>query len=99
MSSDPEKICPNLTEHLGLCWDLNSKEMISYWLLRIGEMGSSVVILILVFRYAPELLKSLFLFYQKHLDHKLESRKQDDEMKKWEREIVGKPKQKRKPPS
>lgn len=99
MSSDLEKMCPNLTEHLGLSWDLNSKEMISYWLLRIGELGSSVVILILFFRYAPELLKSLFLFYQKHLDHKLESRKQDNDMKKWEREIGDKLKQKRKPPS
>lgn len=98
MSSDLEKKCPNLTQPLSLCWDQNSIEMISYWILRIGELGTFTIFIFLAFKHIPELVKSFFLFYQKWLDHKLDWRKQADEMKKWEWERQNKP-GKRKPPS
>lgn len=41
----------------------------------------------------------LYLFFKAHLDHKLDWKKQEDEMKKWEIEANANPKRKSKPPS
>lgn len=73
--------------------------MMSYWLLKIGELGSYAILMLFFLKYIPEILKSLFLFYQKYLDHKLEWRKHEDEKNLREREIEKKTNQKRKPPS
>jgi len=61
--------------------------MMSYWLLKIGELGSYSVLVVFILKYIPEILKSLFLFYQKYLDHKLEWRKHEDEKNLREREF------------
>lgn len=62
-------------------------------------MGSCAILMVVVLKYSPEILKSFFLFYQKYLDHKLEWRKQEDERNLREKELEKKTNQKRKPPS
>ncbi|TDQ16903.1 hypothetical protein DFQ04_1551 [Algoriphagus boseongensis] len=73
--------------------------MMSYSLLKIGELGSYAVLVVFILKYIPEILKSLFLFYQKYLDHKLEWKKQEDVKELSEKEIEQKTILKRKPPS
>lgn len=92
-------MCPNLTEQLGLCWDQNSQMMISYWLFKIVGVSTFGFGLYGLVRYAPEILKSLYPFFEKILDHRLDWRKEANHMKIWESENQNDPKKKRRPPS